>query len=152
MNILRPALFLILAVAVAGCGHRDRRPTSLTPKGGYKQASQDWRIPVQQVTELEVAPTTTGAIVNATGLASTQGWWGASLVAENDGEPVDGVMTYRFVVARPLPGSSAAQTVSTPQSREVTAAAFINANRFENTRKVVVLGAEGSRAASAPRR
>ena len=81
-----------------------------------------------------------GAIVRATGLPPTQGWWDASLVAENSGLPVDGVLTYRFVVDQPRE----ATRVSTQQSREVTAAAYLSDIKLEGISQIVVLGAENS--------
>jgi len=153
------ALSLALAVALSGCGWKESRVnpwnwfkhqevTTLEPKEGYPDAKNDPRELVAQVTQLEVKPTQGGAIVAAAGLPPTQGWWGADLLAENDGKPVDGVMTYRFVVAWPDPGSPASQRVSTTESREVTAAAFINNVRLEEVRKIVVIGADNQRALS----
>lgn len=157
---LRPApvaLSLALAVALAGCGQSKLNPwnwfkheevMTLAPKDGYPDVKKDPRELIAQVTALEVKQTQGGAIVAATGLTPTQGWWGAKLLAENDGKPVEGVMTYRFVVAWPDPGSPAANRVSTPQSREVTAAAFIPNVRLAEVTKVVVIGAETQRSIS----
>ena len=101
----------------------------------------DGRILVTQVTDMEVARQPGGAIVRATGLPPTQGFWDASLVAENSGDPVDGVLTFRFVVAEPF----SASRVSTPQSREVTAAAYVSNIKLDNVQQIVVLGAQNSR-------
>jgi hypothetical protein len=101
----------------------------------------DPRILVADVTEMEVARQPGGAIVRAAGLPPTQGWWDAALVAENRGEPVDGVLTYRFVVDQPRGPAR----VSTPQSREVTAAAYISDIKLANVTQIVVLGAANSR-------
>ncbi|WP_444444061.1 hypothetical protein [Rhodobacter capsulatus] len=57
-------------------------------------------------------------------------------------------MTYRFVVAWPDPGSPAATRVSTAQSREVTAAAFIDNVVLAEVTKVVVIGADSQRSIS----
>lgn len=157
---LRPApvaLSLALALALSACGASKLNPwnwfkheevTTLEPKEGYPDVQKDPRELIAQVTALEVKPTQGGAIVAATGLTPTQGWWGAKLLAENNGKPVDGVMTYRFVVAWPDPGSPAASRVSTAQSREVTAAAFITNVRLAEVKKVVVIGAGNQRAIS----
>lgn len=157
---LRPApvaLSLALALALSGCGASKLNPwnwfkheevTTLEPKEGYPDVQKDPRELIAQVTALEVKQTQGGAIVAATGLTPTQGWWGAKLLAENNGKPVDGVMTYRFVVAWPDPGSPAASRVSTAQSREVTAAAFITNVRLTEVKKVVVIGAGNQRAIS----
>ena len=106
---------LILALVLAGCGRM--RESRLNPFNWFGRSQEttvvatdpivpgrpgDPRILVAQVTEMEVARHPGGAIVRATGLPPTQGWWDAALVAENNGEPVDGVLTYRFVVDQPL--------------------------------------------------
>ncbi|KQB14243.1 hypothetical protein H9N28_05305 [Rhodobacter capsulatus] len=157
---LRPApvaLSLALAVALAGCGQSKLNPwnwfkheevMTLAPKDGYPDVKKDPRELIAQVTAIEVKQTQGGAIVAATGLTPTQGWWGAKLLAENDGKPVEGVMTYRFVVAWPDPGSPAATRVSTAQSREVTAAAFIDNVVLAEVTKVVVIGADSQRSIS----
>jgi len=71
-------------------------------------------------------------------------FWDAELVAENDGEPVDGVLTYRFVVSEP----QGARRVSTPQSREVTAAAFVTNRKLDDISKIVVQGLRNSHVSS----
>lgn len=150
MTPLRPALALMLAMAAAlpGCGWFEDPPKTLEPKGGYRKPQEEQRVLVQQVTNVTVEQTLSGAIVRATGLPPTQGWWAARLVAENDGYPVDGVMTYSFLVAVPPEGDPDALRVSTPASREVTAATFIRGPRLATVHQVVVVGAENSRSAS----
>ena len=64
---------------------------ALEPSGGYPD-DQDRRIAVAQVTALRIERTTAGVIVHATGLPPRRGYWDAELVAENNGEPVNGVM------------------------------------------------------------
>lgn len=147
-------LVLIASLTVAGCGRmRDSRlnplnwfgrssagPETLTPEGGY--AAGDNRALVAQVLSMTVEQTPTGAIVTATGLPPTQGWWDAELVAENGGQPDEkGVLSYRFVVAAPR----GTEPVSTQASREVTAAAAISAVKLAGVREIVVLGAGNSR-------
>ncbi|MCU9850404.1 hypothetical protein OEZ60_20685 [Defluviimonas sp. WL0024] len=104
-------------------------------------APQDPRPLVDQVTALEIARRPGGAIVLATGLPPTQGWWNTDLVAENGGEPVDGVLTYRFVLSPPI----STQPAGTPQSREVTAAVHLSDVRLAGVREIVVLGTRSSR-------
>lgn len=150
------ALSLALALALSGCGigksklnpfnwFHTEEVTTLDPKEGYPDVKTDPRELVAQVTALEIKPTQGGAIVSATGLPPTQGWWGAELLAENDGKPVDGTITYRFVVAWPDPGAPAGSRTGTPQSREVTVAAFINNVRLAEVGKIVVIGAGNQR-------
>ncbi|GAB4382291.1 hypothetical protein [Albidovulum sp.] len=102
---------------------------------------EDGRQLVAEVIALDVSRNPGGAIVTATGLPPRQGYWSAELVPENGGEPVDGVLTYRFLVAEPIGETR----ISTPRSREVTAARFISNARLEGVRQIVVLGLKNSR-------
>lgn len=145
---------VILALVLAGCGRI--RESRINPFNWFKRSEpaavaaaepavpgrpDDPRILVAEVIDMEVARQPGGAIVRATGLPPTQGWWDAALVAENGGEPVDGVLTYRFVVDQP-PGPT---RVSTPQSRAVTAAAYVSDVKLARIDRIVVLGATNSR-------
>jgi hypothetical protein len=151
---------ITLSLALAGCaGLRDSRinpfnwfgksratdATSLAPEGGYGAAANDFRILVDQVTRLEITSNPEGAIIAAAGLPPTQGWWDAELIAENDGFPVDGVLTYRFVVAEPVAGTAVSRRVLTPQSREVTAATFLSNIKLAEVRQIVVTGSGNAR-------
>mgnify|MGYP003417419154 FL=1 len=153
----RRALTVTLVLALAGCGgFRDSRlnplnwfgrsqegPATLTPKDGY--SAEDPRPLVAEVTALSIEQTDGGAIVSATGLPPTQGWWDAELIADNDGLPnEDGVLTYRFVVVPP-PGQ---RRVSTAQSREVTAGDFLSNIDLQTISSVVVQGQANSRSVS----
>jgi len=154
------SLTLVLALTLAGCGgwkesrmnprnwFGQEQVQTLEPKTGYPDPKKDPRDLIAEVTKLEVKPTQGGAIVAVEGITPTQGWWGASLLAENDGHAVDGVMTYRFVVAQPDPASPAANRVLTPESRAVTAAAYINNVRLAEVKKIVVIGATSQRSVS----
>lgn len=149
-------LALTVALSVAGC---DRvRDSKLNPFNWFGRSEEapavipetasgipnDPRTLVAQVVTLDVATAPGGAIVRANGLPPTQGWWDAELVAENGGKPVDGVMTYRFVVAQPI----GVKPASTPQSREVTAAVFLSNIDLEAISRIVVTGATNSRSSS----
>jgi hypothetical protein len=151
----RKAVLAMLAIlTLASCGRlhdsklnprnwfrHSSQTATLEPQAGYAAVAADGRLPVQSVTALEIAPNAEGAIVSATGLPPTQGWWKAELVAQNDGQPVDGVMTYDFLVAEP----PASERVSTPQSREVTAAAVLSQIQLDVITSIVVKGASNSR-------
>ncbi len=154
---------LTLSLALAGCsGVRESRlnpfnwfgrsqqaeAVTLAPEGGYGASAIDRRVLVEQVTSLEIRRTPEGAIISAAGVPPTQGWWDAELVAENGGEPVGGTLTYRFVVAEPVPGTAVASRVLTPVSREVTAGAFLSNIALGDVRRVVVTGALNSRTIS----
>jgi len=120
----------------------EQGPATLVPPGGFA-ADRDFRVPVVTVTEMALERRPGGAILRASGLPPTQGWWDAELRPENDERPVNGVLTYTFVVAEPR----TPQPQGTPQSREVTAARFLPDERLSGVREVRVIGAQNSRVA-----
>lgn len=97
------------------------------------------RVPVQQVTALFVEPTRGGAIIRATGVPPTQGWYEAQLIAEPRDNPAE--LVYRFVLKEPAPGTR----VGTLVSREVTVATFVSDFRLEEVRRITVTGAQNAR-------
>ncbi|WP_126976753.1 hypothetical protein [Frigidibacter oleivorans] len=104
---------------------------------------------VDQVTALDVNRTRDGAIVTATGIPPTQGWWDATLLPRTAGAagtavPVDGVVTLRFVVTPP-PGPT---RQSTPQSRQLTAGLFLSNGDLEGVSRIVVEGAQNAMTSS----
>lgn len=108
---------------------------TLAPAGGYAPRVVDNRPPVEQVTFAALERIPGGAILRATGLPPTQGWWDAELVAETEGVPA-GTLAFRFVVA----GPRTPQPVSTPQSREVTVATYLSDIALREVRQIVVRG------------
>ncbi len=101
-------------------------------------APVDPRPLVAQVLTLSVEPYSGGAIVRATGLPQTQGFYNGELVEESF---EDGRLTYRFVL---IPPPKPAR-VSTQASREVTVGASISRLRLESVREVVVQGETNAR-------
>lgn len=152
-----------LTLATAGCGTiresrlnpfnwfgKDRaeaQATTLAPRGGYPvKVGKPGQQPVATVSSLSVEKIPTGAIITAIGLPPTQGFWDTDLVALNDGLPdANGTLTYRFMVTPPPAESLDARRVSTPQSREVSAAAFLSNYKLEGVRKIVVEGVGNAR-------
>jgi hypothetical protein len=152
-------LFLALAVAttLSGCGFSESRinpmnwwaddaPTlTLEPDRGWAKNPDDNRAMIAQITQLNLKKVHGGVMVAATGLPPTQGWWDAELRPINDGEPVDGVLGFEFVVAAPLPGSPERTRVLNETSREVTAAAFVTVYKLDGVSQITVAGANGTR-------
>jgi hypothetical protein len=146
----RPARLRALAVAfvavvtVAGCGSRynpvnwfdggAEPPASLEPEGGYAAVALDPRPLIQQVTAMSVEPIAGGVIVRATGLPPTQGFWKAALLPQNDGEPVNGTLTYRFVAIPPVD----VRGVGPVQSRQLVVGTFLADPELEGVREIVV--------------
>ncbi len=98
----------------------------------------DQRLLIREVTQLVVEPTPGGAIVRATGLPPTQGYWEAELVP---GAEKDGRITYDFRVFPP----TSPKIASSPQSREIEAAAFLSANKLVKISEITVQGAANAR-------
>lgn len=94
---------------------------------------------VQSVLTMAVEPYPGGAIVRATGLPPTQGWWEAELVAQ----PVDenGVLVLDFRVFPPITPWPA----GTQPSREITAALALSDIKMTGVREIVVRGAGNAR-------
>ena len=144
------ALLLAFALLLAGCGPaRESRMNPFNwfgssregPELGETSTVQDNRPAVEQVTGLSIERTSSGALVRAEGLVPGLGWWDAQLVPENNGRPVDGVMTYRFVAAAPR----TAQPTGSVRARTIVAAVPISEIMLEQTARVVVAGATNSR-------
>lgn len=96
---------------------------------------------VDRVISLNIDSYPGGAIVRATGLPPTQGWWDAELVAR----PVDenGVLVYDFHVFPPR-----GQAAPGPQqSREIAVAANLTTRNLANISQIVVQGANDARSA-----
>ncbi len=150
----RPLLAgMALVLALGGCASiRDSRVNpfnwfgqssevaTLTPDGGWT-TQLDNRALAAEISDMAVERYPGGAIIRAAGIMPTQGWWDAELVAQNEGRPLDGVLTYEFRVAAPRTQTR----VSTPQSRTVSAGLRITDRRLDGVRTIVVRGAQNAR-------
>ncbi len=141
-----PVLVLALsAMALGACGESRLNPLNWferAPKGEAVAAlpapdAYDPDTLVAQVIDLQIDPTAGGAIIRATGLPPTQGYWGAALVPANGGLPQDGVLIYLFRIQR-LPGLERA---GNRQSREVIAATGISGIALRDIAAVRVIAA-----------
>lgn len=154
------AVSLLLAVALPGCsriaesrlnpfnwfGSSQAEPVSLTPEGGYQEPG-DARIAAAQITALETRKVSGGAIVLATGLPPTMGWWDAELVPQGEVDK-NGTLTYRLVMAEPPRDSRDARRTGAPFAREIVASVFLSEVRLANIRKIVVEGNGNARSVS----
>jgi hypothetical protein len=143
---------LAVVLALGACGSvRDSRlnpmnwfsrdsTETLAPSGGWA-TEVDRRALVPVVGEMELIQTTGGALLRASGVTQTQGWWDAELRPVNDGRPLDGTLIYEFVLAAPRTPTA----VSTEVSRTVTAGVKIPTPRLDGVRRVVVRGAGNQR-------
>ena len=99
---------------------------------------------VAQVTRLTVDQTPGGAILRATGLPETQGYYEGALVSVTDGVPVDGVLEFDF---RAFPPPVATRS-STAASREIVVGLFLTDQDLAGVRQIRVNGAGNARVAS----
>ena len=107
--------------------------------------TEDERRPlVREITSLVIERTPGGAIVRATALPPSQGWFAPELVGlQDDNRPVEGVLSYGF---RAVPPETPTRT-STRQSRELSAALFLPNTVLDRVRVIQVTGAQNSRLA-----
>lgn len=146
--MMRVLLAAMLALSLTGCGYVAQ--SELNPFNWFGKSEPRETISVTaekvetrdlaaQVTDMQVLPYSAGALIRATGLMPTQGWWNAELVAR----PLDenGVLVYDFRVFPPVTETP----VGTPQSREVTVATSISPQKLEGVREIVVQAATNAR-------
>jgi hypothetical protein len=134
---------LLLTTACSGFGQSKLNPLNWfkrgTPEGiALLQRPEDNRALVAQVTVLKVEPYPGGAIVRATGVPQSQGWWEAELVKVETEE--EGTILYEFRIFPPVEPRPA----GTPFSRQVTVAESLSAIALDGVRKIVVQGASNA--------
>ena len=136
---------MALVLFVGACGTiRDSRINPFNWFGrsaavaAVEQDRGDGRVLVAQVQTFAVEQATGGAILRATGLPPTQGWWDGELVQVVDDTKPD-TLTFRFVTRAP---QIARRTGSAP-SREITVARFVSNFQLEGVRRITVT-AEGN--------
>jgi hypothetical protein len=144
----RPLLAaLCVALLLGACGSGERK--WYNPFGwfggsqevttlGVTAAPQDIRPLVSQVLSMSVEQYPGGAIVRATGLPPTQGYWEAELLEQT---VEDGRLVYNFVLLPP----AIPHPVSTQRSREVTVATSVSNLKLEGIREIVVVGKSNAR-------
>ncbi|QUS35593.1 hypothetical protein [Falsirhodobacter algicola] len=129
---------LIASTALVGCS----RLNPATWSGGSSAPAPvdtpapkvDERPLIAQVTELEVDRTGGGAIIRATGLAPTQGWYDAALVPV---ETTDGTLRFAFRAAPP----ASEQPVGPAATREIVVATAVDAATLSRAGRITVQGA-----------
>ena len=98
------------------------------------QAPPDQRLLVAQVTALKIEQTPDGAILRATGLPPSQGWWKAALVKVDQDDAAR--LVYEFRLYPPLAPAPA----STPRSREITVAVALSNQQLQGISTITVQG------------
>lgn len=139
-------LVTILGLTLAGCGFGKSRLNPVNWFGKSRQGEQvatytapaDPRGLIDTVTTLKVEPYRGGAIVRATGLPPTQGFWDAELtLLPNDGSSQ---MVYEFRIAPPKTTTPSGTTTS----REVTVATSITDFNLDGISAIEVRGAQNA--------
>lgn len=115
------------------------RPVEATPPTVVHVT--DRRPLVDQVVSARLEKTPGGAILHAVGLPPYQGYWGTALMED----ATRSTPTRRVFLFRIIPPQTPVR-VSTPQSREVSAARFLSDQALAGVREVQVLGTRSSRA------
>ncbi|MDQ2067589.1 hypothetical protein Q9295_14515 [Xinfangfangia sp. CPCC 101601] len=146
---LRPALLgLCLTFGLAACGgFGASKFNPMNWFGGSQEvqkealpaAAPDYRALVQQVISLDIDEVPGGAIIRATGLPPTQGYWQAELVPQ----PVDanGRLVLEFRAFPPVKASNS----GTAPSREVVVALYLSNYKLNAIREIVVQGEANAR-------
>ncbi|WP_193141066.1 MULTISPECIES: hypothetical protein [unclassified Meridianimarinicoccus] len=148
-GISRPLILLALCGTLAGCGNslggwfNTAPPDTLEPEDGYDPIVTDSRRPVATITDLRIAPSPGGVIVQANGLPPTQGYWDLELVrVGEDAAPASEIrLEFR---ARPPIGETA---VGTAESRDLEVATFLSNHELAGVSRITVIGQSNSRTA-----
>lgn len=113
------------------------------PELGPTTLVDDPRPLVPQVSEMVIERTSSGAIVRASAVMPSAGWWDAELVPENYGRPSGGVLSFRFVAIPPRTPVAG----QNPGARTIVAVYALTQAQLDTTADIVVIGAENTRRA-----
>jgi hypothetical protein len=137
------AQILALCLVLTGCASVSQ--SKYNPFNWFKSSTSsepvtlyvppaDKRPLVAQVLTLKVEQTPDGAIVRATGLPPTQGWWKAALVKVAQDDLTKLVFEFRlFPPLTPTPAG-------TPLSREITVATSVSNLQLDGIKTITVQG------------
>lgn len=152
----RIVLALLVVATAAGCGRiADSRINPFNWFGRGERVAMvdaeglpiviDARSLMTEVAALTIERAPGGAIIRATGLPPTQGYWDGGLVpVDRDERPDDrGILSYEFRVFAP----TAPQRASTRQSREVVVGRFVSNQTLEGVREIRVIASGNARSA-----
>jgi hypothetical protein len=149
----RPIPILTLCAALAGCGNAST--SNLNPFNWFGGGAEtevvvapddlpvDPRPLIGEVTGVVLERVPGGAIVRATGLPSTLGYWQADLVpADRDLRPDgNGVLTLEFRALPPV----TTQPVGSPAARQIVTGFFLSEQTLRGVRSVAVQAERNAR-------
>jgi hypothetical protein len=102
----------------------------------------DPSVPIDQISDLRVNPTRSGAIVHATGIAARQGAFDAELrLVDPENPVVDGVLAFSFRVVYPEDPTP----VGSLATREIIEAYTLTNQELEQVQVIRVSGAQNAR-------
>lgn len=139
-------LVLVLALGLVLTGCASVSQSKYNPFNWFKSAEPtaptvlyvpvaDKRLLVAQVLTLKIEQTPDGAIIRATGLPPTQGWWKAALVKVDQDDAAKLIYEFRvFPPITPFPAGS-------PVSREITVAISVSNQKLDGIKSIIVQGA-----------
>lgn len=152
------AIIVGLAVALSGCARVS--DSKLNPLNWFDRAPEtagqaviqrkplvpaqaevtivDARVLVEALTSASLETSGNGAILRATGIAASQGYFNAELVLA---DVANGILTYDFRVERP----TGYEAIGSANSRQITVATVIDATVLRGVKAVVVRAANGSK-------
>lgn len=108
-----------------------------------QQFRRDPRPLMDQITDLVIEPSPGGALVRVSGISPTTGFYGGDLLEVNGGEPVGGILTFRFVAAPP----PANRAVAPGRTQQVVVAKFVSDAVLQQTSEILVIAERNARAA-----
>ncbi|WP_293444551.1 hypothetical protein [Planktotalea sp.] len=97
--------------------------------------------PVAQIKSLRIERKPGGAIVHVVGVSDGIGYYDVRLQQDNDGMPVDGVLSYTLKAVR----SKSAIRGGSEAARQINAARYISNQELKSARKIIVIGAQNQR-------
>ncbi|SFK59986.1 hypothetical protein [Shimia haliotis] len=96
---------------------------------------------LSQVASVKVHRIPEGAMIEVVGVSNIHGVHSLKLDPQNEGEPVNGVLTYNLLGVHPKGG----YTGGSQQSREVTVAHVLTTEQLSNVRTIRVVAAQNAR-------
>ncbi len=147
--MLRPLLIVSLILTLGACGSRlnplnwfggdrEERIRVDPDAAGSAGLALDPRALVAEITQLSVEPTTSGAILRATGVTPLQGYFDASLRLV---ERTQTAIVYEFRAAPPLNGS-------TQGLQEIVAGTTLSNGELQGIRSITVIAQNNRRTVS----
>ena len=99
--------------------------------------------PIHAIADVTIEPSAGGAIIKATGVALRQGAFDVRLRPLNDGEPVDGVLSFTMDALQPVD-----RPQGPIQTRTVNAGRFISTQTLDSVKAIRVIAASNTHVAT----